>query len=127
MDTNLTAISNALFAPVVQEEAPAAEDSGIVDVDPDDYDTLGRETDEYDDEDSEYDEWIENTYYVGDGYDEYDEIKEALDRIDTALNYMDDEDHRYYGNEHNVLVSVIEKLTAVSKELESAAGDYSTF
>jgi hypothetical protein len=127
MADNLTKITAALFdIKAATDEEPANlsdEDCGFVyESDPDSYGE-----DEESDEDSEYEEWIDETYYVGDGYDEYNDIKAALDRIDTALSYMDNEDHRYYGNEYTALVDAIEKLTAISKELESAAGDYSTY
>jgi hypothetical protein len=127
MADNLTKITAALFdIKAATDEEPANlsdEDCGFVyESDPDSYGE-----DEESNEDSEYEEWIDETYYVGDGYDEYNDIKAALDRIDTALSYMDNEDHRYYSNEYDALKDVIEKLTAVSKELESAAGDYSTY
>ena len=125
MDTNLTAISNALFAPVVQEEAPAAEDSGIVDVDPDDYDTLGRETDEYDDEDSEYDEWIENTYYMD---DEASLLKELMDKLDDTITCLDDEDHRFYNEDYHRINDMINHLSDKIKELHNyVIGNYSTY
>jgi hypothetical protein len=127
MADDLTKITVALFdIKAATDEEPANlsdEDCGFVyESDPDSYGE-----DEESNEDSEYEEWIDETYYVGDGYDEYNDIKAALDRIDTALSYMDNEDHRYYSNEYDALKDVIEKLTAVSKELESAAGDYSTY
>ena len=127
MADDLTKITAALFdIKAATDEEPANlsdEECGFVyESDPESY----GEDEEFDDS-SEYDEWVEDTYYVGDGEDEYNEIKAALDRIDTALNYMDNEDHRYYSNEYDALKDVIEKLTAVSKELESAAGDYSTY
>ena len=125
MDTNLTAISNALFAPVVQEEAPAAEDSGIVDVDPDDYDTLGRETDEYDDEESEYDEWIENTYYMD---DEAALLKELMDKLDDTITCLDDEDHRFYSEDYHRINDMINHLSDKIKELHNyVIGNYSTY
>lgn len=125
MDTNLTAISNALFAPVVQEETPAAEDSGIVDVDPDDYDTLGRETDEYDDEDSEYDEWIENTYYMD---DEASLLKELMDKLDDTITCLDDEDHRFYDADYRRINDMINHLSDKIKELYNyVENNYSTY
>ena len=125
MDTNLTAINNALFAPVIQEEAPAAEDSGIVDVDPDDYDTLGRETDEYDDEDSEYDEWIENTYYMD---DEASLLKELMDKLDDTITCLDDEDHRFYNEDYHRINDMINHLSDKIKELHNyVIGNYSTY
>ena len=125
MDTNLTAINNALFAPVVQEEAPAAEDSGIVDVDPDDYDTLGRETDEYDDEDSEYDEWIENTYYMD---DEADLLEDLKGNLEYAMNLLSDEDHRFYDEDYRRINDMINHLSDKIKELYNyIENSYSTY
>ena len=125
MDTNLTAISNALFAPVVQEEAPAAEDSGIVDVDPDDYDTLGRETDEYDDEDSEYDEWIENTTYME---DEASLLKGLMDKLDDTICCLDDEDHRFYNEDYHRINDMVNHLSDKINELHDYVSDnYSTY
>lgn len=124
MSEDLSKITEALFniKATNDEEQPALSDEEcgfVYEDDPDSYDE--------EDEDSEYDQWIEDTYWLGHGMDENEKLQAALDRLETALSYMNDDEHRYYSSEYNALFDALQELEELSKRVETLAGDYSTY
>lgn len=134
-------IHAALFATATDDEGDVAKDDDDAEIythDDEDY----YDEDEYED-DHEYDDWIENTYYLGEEEDEYQSIKKLYtlmddlrDKLDCALDYMNNDEHRYYSEEYNALVSATENLESLIDEdklrrycskIKSIASDYSTW
>jgi hypothetical protein len=124
MNEDLTKITEALFsikATNEEEPAPSDEECGFVfESDPDGYDE-----DEY--EDSEYDQWVEDTYWLGEGSDEMNMIQSALSKLDDAANYMGDDEHRYYDSEYNSLYDALKELETLAERVKQLAEDYSTY
>ena len=124
MNEDLTKITEALFnikATNEEEPTPSDEECGFVfESDPDRYD-------DYEDEDSEYDQWIEDTSWLGDGTTEMEMLQTALSNLDDAVTYMKDDEHRYYDSEYNSLYDALKELEVLAERVKLFAEDYSTY
>lgn len=136
-DNKLEAVMAALLAPAVseKEEYTNDEDCGFVSSDPDRVDEYGNERnedefddydyDDYDyDEDSEYDNWVDDTYSC---YDEGRQVEELASRLQTIAETIQNDDYRYRIDEANRVEDLVNDLEDLINKLDDAANNYSTF
>ena len=131
-DNKLEAVMAALLAPAVseKEEYTNDEDCGFVSSDPDRVDEYGNERneDEYEyddyDEDSEYENWVNDTYSC---YDEGRQVEDLASKLQTIAETIQDDDYRYCMDEANRVEDLVNELEDLINKLDDAANNYSTF
>lgn len=122
-------IHAALFATATDDEGDVAKDDDAAEI----YTQY-----EEDEDDHEYDDWIENTYWMGDETQVFkemiDKLSEAISKLEQAVDYMEDDEHRYYPEEYRHLSSLIGGIEAIvspvsiiARNIEETAGEYSTW
>ena len=81
---------------------------------------------DYDDEDdySDYDQWIDDTYSADDLTGQISDMEDMLDEVRSVFN---DTDCRYYPEEYSNLETALEQAMEAVRELKNRAEDYSTY
>lgn len=129
----LESIMSVLLSPAAKEEGEETisdSDCDFVCVSPDSVDNYGNEIqisndlDEFDDDDSEYEAWVDDTYSC---YDEGNKVDSLARKLLSIASTIMDDDYRYYSDEARQLETLVSDLEDLVGELEDAAEDYSTF